>query len=339
MPNILKNTSLKPYNTFGLEALAKYFAEVDSTNELLLLAKTKLFKTNPIFILGGGSNILLTQNFEGLVVKNNIKGVEKVEETEQDVLLRIGSGEIWHSLVLFCVDNGYGGIENLSLIPGTVGAAPMQNIGAYGVEIQDVFEELEALNLETLKIETFDKKACQFGYRESVFKHSLKEKYVITHVLLRLQKKPKLNLDYGAIKETLSEMEVRSPGIKEVSNAVVKIRQSKLPDPAEIGNSGSFFKNPIVTKTHFEKLKDQNTSMPSYPIDEESVKIPAGWLIEQAGWKGKTFGAIGVHKKQALVLVNYGGGKGTELKTLAEKIQLSVLEKYGITLHAEVNII
>ena len=339
MPNILKNTTLKPFNTFGLEASAALFTVIDSTNELLELVQSDMFKSNPILILGGGSNILLTQDFNGLVVKNEIKGIEITNETENEVLLRVGSGEVWHQFVLFCIHNGFGGVENLSLIPGTVGAAPMQNIGAYGVELKNVFLELEALNLATGVIETFDNNACKFGYRESVFKHDLKGKYFITHVTFRLQKNPILNLEYGAIRDTLKEDTIHTPTLTDVSNAVIKIRQSKLPDPAKIGNSGSFFKNPITSKEQFEELKNTYPALPSYPIDSETVKVPAGWLIEQAGWKGKTIGEIGVHKNQALVLVNYGNGEGSEIKKLSEQIQASVLEKFNITLHAEVNII
>jgi UDP-N-acetylmuramate dehydrogenase len=339
MPNILKNTALKPYNTFGLEANTKLFVEVNSNNELLDLLRSQDFKSNDILILGGGSNILLTKDFDGLVVKNHIKGIEIIEDNDDYVIIRVGSGEVWHSFVMYCVDNGFGGIENLSLIPGTVGAAPMQNIGAYGVEIKDTFIELEAINRQTLEEEKFDNTACKFGYRESVFKNVLKDKYFITHVSFKLQKKPTLKLEYGAIKETLEELNVQTPSIVDVSHAVIKIRQTKLPDPALIGNSGSFFKNPVVSIPVFEKLKKEYPNLPSYPVDESSVKVPAGWLIEQAGWKGKTIGNIGVHKNQALVLVNYGDGSGLEIKKLSEQIQASILEKFGITLHAEVNII
>jgi UDP-N-acetylmuramate dehydrogenase len=339
MPNILKNTTLKSFNTFGLEASAAFFTVITSTNELLELVQLDIFKSNLVLILGGGSNILLTQDFKGLVVKNEIKGIEITNETKNEVLLRVGSGEVWHQFVLFCIDNGFGGVENLSLIPGTVGAAPMQNIGAYGVELKDVFFDLEALNLATGEVETFNNDSCRFGYRESVFKHDLKGQYFITHVTFRLQKNPILNLEYGAIRDTLKEETIHTPTLTDVSNAVIKIRQSKLPDPAKIGNSGSFFKNPIISVKQYELLKKTYPTLPSYPIDSESVKVPAGWLIEQAGWKGKTIGEIGVHKNQALVLVNYGNGHGSEIRKLAEKIQTSILENFNINLHAEVNII
>ncbi len=339
MPNILENISLKPYNTFGLDVNADYFVEVNHLSEIQEILHKKDPRFENMLILGGGSNLLLTQNFHGLVLKNNLKGIEVLEETDELVLIKAGAGENWHQFVLTCVKAGFGGIENLSLIPGTVGAAPMQNIGAYGVEIKDVFFSLEALNLETLEKEIFDNHTCKFGYRESIFKHEAKGKYMITSVVFRLQKFPKLHLEYGAIKDTLKEMGVENPGIKEVSDAVIQIRQSKLPDPAEIGNSGSFFKNPEIYLDHFEKLKSEFPGIPSYPIDEKTVKVPAGWLIEQAGWKGKKINNIGVHKKQALVLVNYGGGNGNEIKELSQNIQADIFEKFGINLHAEVNII
>jgi UDP-N-acetylmuramate dehydrogenase len=339
MPKILKNTSLKPYNTFGLEVNAAYFVEVASIQDFKDVLQSDIAKANEILVLGGGSNLLLTKDFEGLVIKNNYKGISTEKDENGDLLVTAESGENWHEFVLFCVKNNFGGLENLSLIPGTVGAAPMQNIGAYGVEIKDVFVSLEALNRETFEIEIFDKKQCQFGYRESVFKHEAQGKYIILSVTFRLNKEPKLNLGYGAINDTLAEMGVENPSIADVSKAVIAIRQSKLPDPKEIGNSGSFFKNPEIPKEQFEKLKVKYDSIPSYPISPETVKVPAGWLIEQAGWKGKRFGEIGVHAKQALVLVNYGAGKGKDIAKLSEEIKVSVFEKFGIKLTVEVNII
>ncbi len=338
MPKIQKNVSLKSYNTLGLEATASTFVEIDTVQEARELLGFPEFDLDKLLILGGGSNLLLTRDFDGLVLKNNIKGITFKEEGDY-VLVTAGGGEIWHELVMGCVERGYAGIENLSLIPGTVGAAPMQNIGAYGVEVKDVFVRLEALNLISGELETFDKAACEFGYRESIFKHSHKGRYLICNVTFRLTKKPLLNLEYGAIRETLSEMGVGNPTIKDVSHAVIAIRRSKLPDPAEIGNSGSFFKNPVVAKGIYEKIKAEYPLAPCYVVDESAVKIPAGWLIEQAGWKGYTRGAVGVHKRQALVLVNYGGGKGREIKQLSEEIQVSVFEKFGVRLQAEVNII
>lgn len=339
MSKILKNVSLKSFNTFGLAVKAAFFVEVSTTEELIAALQSDIAQSHSILILGGGSNILLTQDFEGLVIRNAIKGIaEKVLNKEQ-IDLTAASGESWHEMVMYAVNKGYGGIENLSLIPGTVGAAPMQNIGAYGVEIKDVFVSLEALNRKTLEVETFSADQCQFGYRESIFKHEAKGKYVILSMTLRLNKKPKLNLAYGAIKNTLADMEITQPTIADVCKAVISIRKSKLPDPAKIGNSGSFFKNPEISKIAFAKLQSNYPNVPNYPISETIIKVPAGWLIEQAGWKGKRFGDIGVHKNQALVLVNYGDGIGSDIAQLSEDIKKSVREKFDISLHTEVNII
>lgn len=339
MPEIKETISLKPYNTFGLEAKAKYFAVFRSVEDLKKILQNQRFKKEKKLFLGGGSNILLMNDYNGLVLKNEIKGVEIVSENTEKAALKAGGGENWHSFVLESIERNLSGIENLSLIPGTVGAAPMQNIGAYGVEIKDVFVGLEALNLETLEIETFNKSQCNFGYRESYFKHEGKGKYVILNVSFELSKIPNFNISYGAIQDTLKEMGVKELSTKAISDAVIAIRKSKLPDPAEIGNSGSFFKNPEIEKSLYDKVKEQYPSVPSYPIDLNTVKVPAGWLIEQAGWKGKRIGDIGVHAKQALVLVNYGGGKGQQIADLAYEIQTSVFEKFGITINPEVNFI
>ena len=336
---IKENISLKPYNTFGIDAKARFFISIDSVEKLKTVLSLEQFKSAKKLFIGGGSNLLLLNDFDGLVIKIEISGIDKVTETENGVILKAGAGVIWHEFVMYCVDNRFYGVENLSLIPGTVGAAPMQNIGAYGVEIKDVFESLQALNTSKLEIETFNLEKCRFGYRESIFKHEAKDKYVILNVSFNLQKNGNLNLEYGAIKDTLSQMQISNPTLKEVSEAVISIRKSKLPDPAEIGNSGSFFKNPEIPKTQFEKLKEKYPNAPSYPVNENLVKVPAGWLIEQAGWKGHREGNVGVHTKQALVLVNYGGGTGIEIKALAEKIQKSVFEKYGIEINPEVNFI
>jgi UDP-N-acetylmuramate dehydrogenase len=336
---IHKNISLKKYNTFGIEAKAKFFVEVNNLDELIAILKDEQFQNIERLILGGGSNMLLTKDFDGLVIKINLIGIEKIKEDENHIYLKSGAGVVWHELVMYCVNHGYAGIENLSLIPGTVGAAPMQNIGAYGVEIKDTFESLEALNISTLQVETFDLLTCRFGYRESIFKHEAKDKYIILNVAFRLNRQPNFQTSYGAIKDTLAEMGISELSLKAVSDAVIHIRRSKLPDPAEIGNAGSFFKNPEIPKVQFEELKEKYPTMPSYPVNETLVKVPAGWLIEQAGWKGQRFGEIGVHAKQALVIVNYGGGKGLEIKELSQKIQASIKEKFGINLHAEVNFI
>ena len=336
---IQQNFSLKTYNTFGLEATTKFFVEIQSVEELRHILQNADYQSIDKLFLGGGSNILLTKNYEGLVVKINLKGIKKVFENDSHSYIQVGAGEIWHELVMYCVENQYAGMENLSLIPGTVGAAPMQNIGAYGVEIKDIFEELQALNLETLEIETFKVNDCHFGYRESIFKHQFKGKYVITSVTFKLNKIPVYKVAYGDIQKTLEEMNISELSIKSVSDAVVSIRKSKLPDPAEIGNSGSFFKNPEIPKAQYDELKIKFEHIPSYPINETTVKVPAGWLIEQAGWKGFRDGQIGVHTRQALVLVNYGGGTGEQIKALSVKIQASVLEKFGISLSTEVNFI
>lgn len=334
-----ENVSLKPYNTFGLEVTARYFTEIKETGQLIALLQDPAWTSVKKLFLGGGSNILLLNDFDGLVIKISIKGITPTEETGGYVILRAGAGEIWHEFVLYCIERNLGGIENMSLIPGTVGAAPMQNIGAYGAEIKDTFHCLEALNLETLQTEVFDRERCTFGYRESFFKHEGKNRYVILNVSFRLSKQPVINASYGAIRQTLAEMGVDSPTIRDVSNAVIRIRRSKLPDPAEIGNSGSFFKNPEIPKEEYLKIRGEYPAMPGYEVSEDRVKVPAGWLIEQAGWKGKRFGEVGVHDQQALVLVNFGKGSGAEISDLATRIQASVAEKFGITISPEVNFI
>ena len=334
--NILENISLKAYNTFGIDKSARFFTEVKSIDELieaLVWAKNQKIKA---LILGGGSNILLTQNLDTLVIKIEIEGIKIIGETDESYLVEVGAGVNWHQFVLTAIENNWAGIENLSLIPGTVGASPMQNIGAYGVEIKDVFWSLKALNIDSLKIEEFNADECQFGYRESVFKNKLKDKYVICSVVFQLKKEPEYHIEYGAIKETLESSGIKELSLKAISDAVVQIRQSKLPNPKEIGNAGSFFKNPTIPNTHFEQLRSQYPSIPGY-ANEEGIKVPAAWLIEQCGWKGKRFGEIGVHSKQPLVLVNFGDGDGNDIKKLAEKIQHSVSEKFDISIHPEVN--
>jgi len=336
---IKSDYSLKLLNTFQIAAKAKYFSEFYSVEELRSLLQSPQFVNEPKLILGGGSNILFTKDFDGLVLQNKIKGIEIVNEDEEHVFVKAGAGELWHQLVLFCIDKGFAGIENLSLIPGTVGAAPMQNIGAYGVEIKDVFYNLEALNSKDHSLKIFTKEDCKFGYRESVFKRELKGQYIITTVTLKLNKKPVFNTTYGAIQATLDEMGVKELSIKAISDAVIHIRQSKLPDPAQIGNAGSFFKNPEITIAQYNVLKSKYPDMPSYNTTQGMVKVPTGWLNEQCGWKGKVVGNTGVHKQQALVLVNYGNATGSEVKKLSEDIKKSVKEKFGIELETEVNII
>ncbi|OJJ16812.1 UDP-N-acetylenolpyruvoylglucosamine reductase [marine bacterium AO1-C] len=333
---IQNEVSLKSYNTFGIDVKAQKFVEVTQIADLQqLLAQT----TEPILILGGGSNILFTQNFEGLVIKIKLKGIEVIQENEDFVWLEVAAGEVWHELVLYCVAQGYGGIENLSLIPGTVGAAPMQNIGAYGVEIREVLEQVQAIHRNTGEIHTFNNESCNFGYRESIFKNIHKDQYVITGVTLKLSKKPTFNTSYGAIQDTLKANKVETLSLKAISDAVCQIRSSKLPNPAEIGNAGSFFKNPVIPQSQFEALQKRFPNIVGYPLPEAQVKVPAGWLIENSGWKGKRFGNIGVHTRQALVLVNYGGGDGAAIRKLSQDIQASVLDKFGVEIKPEINIV
>lgn len=336
---IQKDISLKPYNTFGMDVIASHFAGFRSVEELRLILNLPEIKSLQLLILGGGSNLLLTKNFEGLVLKNELHGISILKTENEFAFVKSAAGEIWHNFVLFCIENNFGGVENLSLIPGSVGAAPMQNIGAYGIEIKDVFHELEAYEIATGKIRTFNLSECNFGYRESVFKRDLKDQYIITSVTFKLTKNPKLNTSYGAINDELQKQGILNPTIKDVSNAVIAIRRSKLPDPKEIGNSGSFFKNPVVLKSHLEKLKETYSDIPSYPVDETHVKLAAGWLIEKAGWKGKTVGNYGVHKNQALVLVNYGGAHGSDIFKLSEDILQSIKTQFGVELEREVNIL
>lgn len=316
--------------------MAERFVPVFSVSELRqVLGKDK----EPVRVLGGGSNILLTDNVPGLIIKNEIDGIAIAEVSKEETLIEVGGGVEWHDLVLWAIGNDLGGIENLSLIPGSVGAAPIQNIGAYGVELKDVFHSLEAVELATGKVHTFNLSDCNFGYRDSYFKKEGKGKYFISKVRLKLSvRNHELNLSYGAIERTLEEMEVQNPTVQDVSHAVISIRRSKLPDPKEIGNSGSFFKNPELSKEDFNPLFEQYPNIPKYELPNEKVKVPAGWLIEQAGWKGKRFGDIGCHEKQALVLVNYGNGNGKDIWDLAQKIQNSVKDKFGVQLTPEVNI-
>lgn len=336
---VFENYSLKMLNTFGLETKARFYVEVHTIDELKNVLLTHSYKSMPKLILGGGSNILFTKDFEGLVIKNSIKGIEKMREDGESVWVKVGAGESWHDFVMHCLEKGWHGVENLSLIYGTVGAAPMQNIGAYGVELSEVFDLLIAVDMETSNQQFFTNADCKFGYRDSVFKNELKGKYVIAEVIFQLSKRPKLNISYGAIQQVLAEMRVNQPTAQAVSDAVIRIRKSKLPNPEQVGNAGSFFKNPEISKSLFENLKEEYPNMPSYPAGDERVKVPAGWLIEQCGWRGKRVGNTGAHKDQALVLVNYGNATGSEIKRLAEEIQTSVFDKFDIMLETEVNVI
>ncbi len=333
---IQKDFSLINSNTFGLPSVAERYVSV---HEVLELQAALRHIDGPIRILGGGSNILLTGNLEGWVIKNEIGGIEVITTTEDEAIVAAGGGVVWHELVQWAIKNDLGGIENLSLVPGSVGAAPIQNIGAYGVELKDVFEELEAVNLATEKIQIFTGEQCEFGYRDSFFKRQGRGKFCIAKVKLRLTRhNHKLNLEYGAIRQILEGNGISEPSIRQVSEAVIHIRRSKLPDPAMIGNSGSFFKNPEVEVADFQRVKSSFPDVIHYDLPNGKVKMPAGWLIENAGWKGKRFGDAGVHVQQALVLVNYGNATGKEIRDLALRIQDSVFEKYGIRLEMEVNV-
>ncbi|WP_139921224.1 UDP-N-acetylmuramate dehydrogenase [Hymenobacter sp. DG01] len=337
-PVLEHHVSLRPYNTFGLDVKARLFARFTSVEELQTLLALPEVQAAEKLVLGGGSNLLFTRDFDGVVLKNEIRGLDIISQDEETALVRAGAGESWHGLVQYTLDQELSGIENLSLIPGTVGAAPLQNIGAYGSELKDTFEQLEALEISTGQVRTFSASECGFGYRESVFKGPLKNQYIVTGVVLRLQRQARPNVSYGAIKTTLEDMGIGGePTPREVSEAVMHIRRSKLPDPAQIGNAGSFFKNPEISQLKFDELKASFPELPGYPVPG-GVKVPAAWLIEQCGWKGQRRGAHGVHDKQALVLVNHGGAQGQDIRELAHDIIASVREKFGIELHPEVNI-
>ncbi|MCL5246011.1 UDP-N-acetylmuramate dehydrogenase [Cellulophaga sp. 20_2_10] len=335
---IKENISLKEYNTFGIDAKATYFCEVTSINELKEAVSLTNYPTK--FIISGGSNMLLTKDIDALVIRIALKGIEVTKEDDNNVWLKVMAGENWHQLVLWCIEHNYGGLENMSLIPGNTGTAPIQNIGAYGVELKDNFESCQALHISSGELHNFTKEDCNFGYRDSFFKNDGKGKYIITSVVLKLSRKDhQLKISYGAIEAELLNNKITKPTIKDVSNAVIAIRKSKLPDPAELGNSGSFFKNPIVDKFIFDNFIQNNPEAPFYKLTDDTYKIPAGWLIEQCGFKGKRYDDAGVHKNQALVLVNYGKATGKEILNLSKKIQEAVLEKFKIKIDAEVNII
>lgn len=340
---ILHNVSLKKYNTFGIDSNAALFSTFKSIDELRELIgfneRATDNKQQETLILGGGSNVLLTKNFNGLVLKNEMDGIELVKEDEDYVYVKAGAGVNWHRLVLHSIDNKWAGLENLSLIPGNVGASPMQNIGAYGVEIKDVFYQLEAFHRGEGNTVIFNLDDCAFGYRESVFKRKYKNQFVITSVTYRLRKNPVFNTSYGAIEQELERMGVKELSIRAIADAVINIRSSKLPNPSEIGNAGSFFKNPEIDKTLFDQLKTAHPNMVGYPLENGQVKLAAGWLIEQCGWKGYRKGDAGCHSKQALVLVNYGNATGEEIYNLSTTIIESVKEKFTVTLEREVNII
>ena len=335
---IINDFSLKKYNTFGIVANAKQFVAVETVDELKTILKENKFQKK--FILGGGSNMLLTKNIDALVIHIDLRGKKIVKENDDFVWVESQAGENWHEFVLWTINQNFGGLENMSLIPGNIGTTPIQNIGAYGTEIKDTFISCEAINIENQKIKIFYNQDCNFGYRESVFKNELKDQYIITSVIFKLSKRNhKINISYGDIQSELLKNNIRTPSLSDVSNAVIAIRQSKLPDPKVLGNSGSFFKNPILLKSDFEKIHAKFPEMKFYEISATEVKVPAGWLIEQAGFKGKRFGDAGVHKNQALVLVNYGNATGQEILAVSKDIQKTVLDTFGINIEAEVNVI
>ncbi|MFN2439721.1 MAG: UDP-N-acetylmuramate dehydrogenase [Chitinophagaceae bacterium] len=343
---IRENFSLKPYNTFGIDVKAKYFSTFHSVADLeeilnsqLPTPDSRLSIPNSLLILGGGSNLLFTKNFDGIVLKNEIKGIEIIKEDDDFIYIKAGAGINWHEFVLYCLQNNYAGIENLSLIPGNIGASPMQNIGAYGVEIKDVFHELEAYHINEKILKTFSLEECEFGYRESVFKWKYKNQFVIISVSFRLRKTPVFNISYGAIKQELEKMNVKELTIQVISQAVINIRSSKLPDWKKLGNAGSFFKNPQIAQHEFHELKRIFSEMISFPVGTEYTKLAAGWLIEQCGWKGYRKGDAGCYEKQALVLVNYGNATGIEIYNLSEEIIQSVKDKFKVVLEREVNIL
>lgn len=336
---IRENISLRLYNTFGIDARARYFTTFQNREELQEILDSPFTIQHSPLILGGGSNILLISNVTGLVLRNEIGGIEVVKEDDEHIYVKAGAGVNWHNLVMYCVENGFAGMENLSLIWGSVGASPMQNIGAYGVEVKDIFHELEAYHLKEKVWKKFSGEECQFGYRESIFKSGLKGQFVITSVTFRLNRTPVFHTRYGAILEELERLGVQELSIKAISQAVINIRTSKLPDPKKVGNAGSFFKNPQVEKSFFEKLKNEYPAIPFFPVNETQIKVPAGWLIEQCGWKGYRKGDAGCYPYQALVLVNYGGANGDEIYQLSEEILHSVKRTFDIELEREVNII
>ena len=334
---ILQNVSLKPYNTFGIDVPAEQFLELEDTAQLPDILNDNTLPASK-HIIGGGSNILLTKTVSGLVILNKSRGINKIKEDDDHVLLEVRSGEVWHEFVMFAIARGLAGIENLALIPGTVGAAPMQNIGAYGVEAKQTIDSVSFFHLEDKSMHTIPNTACRFGYRDSIFKHELKGKVFITSVRFRLNKKPSFNTSYGAIEQELQQMNVQELSIKAIADAVISIRSSKLPDPKKTGNAGSFFKNPTIPVKQYTQLQQEFPNISSYPVNETEVKVPAGWLIEQCGWKGHRRGETGVHEKQALVLVNYGGANGSDVWALSDDILRSVRNKFGIELEREVQV-
>ena len=330
-------TSLLPYNTFGIDVKADFFIEYDSIADLQETLQLNVVKSNRVLHIGGGSNLLFLKDFNGVILHSAIRSIEKVGEDVDSVFLEVGSGVVWDDLVAYCVDNGWGGLENLSLIPGEVGASAVQNIGAYGVEVQDVIVTVNAVEVASATPRTFSNAECRYGYRNSVFKNELKGKYIITSIVFRLDKKPVFKLNYQHLEEAV--LKTGEVNLQNIRQTIIAIRESKLPDPKVSGNAGSFFMNPVIAKGHFNSLQEKYPQIPHYYVSEKEEKVPAGWLIDQCGWKGKQIGLAGVHDKQALVIVNKGGASGAEIAYLAEQIQASVKETFGIELKPEVNYI
>lgn len=335
---LFQNYPLQDVTTFHAKVFAKYYTVFSSVEFLKQILSSPEVKSMPFIILGGGSNVLFTGNFDGVIIRNAIEGIEEVMQEGDNIYIKASSGEKWHDVVMYCVTRNYGGIENLSLIPGTAGAGPIQNIGAYGVELKDVLHEVETINIHTLEIRKFSNADCKFGYRDSIFKEEEKGNYIILSVTLKLNKNPKVNVSYGTLSKELESMGITEPSVRDVSNAVIKIRSSKLPDPDKLGNAGSFFKNPVIPNSQFEAIKESHPNIVSFPAADGYTKLAAGWLIEQCGWKGKRIGDAGVHKDQALVLVNYADATGKEIYDLSAQIIDSIKEKFGIQLEREVNI-
>lgn len=334
---ILQDISLKPFNTFGMDVHADYYTEITDVAQLREITENTALPAKR-FVLGGGSNVLLTHTLHGILLHNKIKGIEKEKEDDDHVWVKVGAGEVWHDFVMYAIANHWAGVENLALIPGTVGAAPIQNIGAYGVEAKEVIDHVTAWHWEMQQEVPYQNAECAFGYRDSIFKHQLKDKVFITSVTFKLSKKPNYNTSYGAIEQELQKMDIQEISIAAIADAVIAIRSSKLPNPREIGNAGSFFKNPTIPIEQYDALKESFPTIPSYPVNETMVKVPAGWLIEQCGWKGFRAGDVGVHEKQALVLVNYGTATGGAVWDLSDNIVKTVHDKYGIELEREVQV-
>ena len=335
---IYADYQLQSHNTLNVKALARYFVQLHSTDELQHILADACYQPLPKLILGGGSNILFTTDYPGLVIKNALRGITLIQENDQHVWLNVGAGELWHDLVLYCLKHHYAGIENLSLIPGTVGAAPIQNIGAYGVELESVFESLHATHLFTHEHISFNKQDCRFGYRDSIFKNECKSEYIITDVTLKLNKTPHINISYGGIKNILDKKNITHPSIHDVSEAIIEIRQQKLPDPKKLPNVGSFFKNPLVSQEHFQQLQSQFPGIPHFLQPNGAMKIPAAWLIEQSGLKGFRQNGVGVSGNHALVIINYDNPEGNPVLEVAEHIQRTVQAKFGILIEPEVRI-